>query len=70
MMKRVRTLLSIFNLWNYAEDDVVWPFKVFFYLLPMKWCMRSLMYLEFSEVTYEVGRDKLKPVHPMLKVPV
>jgi ABC-type multidrug transport system ATPase subunit len=42
----------LFNGVLVAEDDVVWPFRVGFSILPLKWCFRSLLYLEYSDTTF------------------
>jgi ABC-type multidrug transport system ATPase subunit len=55
-------MLMFLNLWFasflfngilVAEDDVVWPFRLMYYTLPLKWCLRSLLYLEFSQVDFK-----------------
>jgi hypothetical protein len=35
-----------------AQDDVIWPFKVFTYILPLNWGLRSMMFLEFNDATF------------------
>lgn len=55
-------MLMFLNLWFasflfngilVAEGDVVWPFRAMFFTLPLKWCMRSMLYLEFSQVNFK-----------------
>mmetsp|Transcript_19713 Transcript_19713/g.49424 ORF Transcript_19713/g.49424 Transcript_19713/m.49424 type:complete len:298 (+) Transcript_19713:1-894(+) len=36
-----------------AESDVIWPFRAMFWMLPMKWCLRSFLYLEFSDSIFK-----------------
>jgi hypothetical protein len=33
--------------------DLVWPLKLFFYILPMKYGLRSMVYTEFIDSTYK-----------------
>eukprot|EP00961_Rhodomonas_salina_P182921 2469545-Rhodomonas_salina.1 len=37
------------------EKDVIWPFRVFAYVLPLRWCLASMAYIEFADVDYEGG---------------
>eukprot|EP00911_Craspedida_sp_UC1_P000857 UC1_evm1s651 len=36
-----------------AEDAVIWPFRLFTIILPLKWGLRSFAYLEFDPTTFE-----------------
>lgn len=35
-----------------AEESVIWPFRVFTSVFPLKWGLRSFAYLEYSGTTY------------------
>jgi ABC-type multidrug transport system ATPase subunit len=35
------------------DDDVVWPFRAFTYILPLKYTIRALVYNEFVDSTYD-----------------
>eukprot|EP00937_MAST-01D_sp_MAST-1D-sp2_P001512 g1512.t1 len=35
-----------------AEADVVWPFRLFCYILPLKWGLQGMMYIEFTDSTW------------------
>merc|ERR1711966_301262 len=34
------------------EEDVIWPFRVFAYVLPMRWTLASMATVEFRDVTF------------------
>lgn len=36
-----------------AAEDMIWPFKIFYYILPMKYGIRSMGYLEYHDSTYK-----------------
>lgn len=35
------------------EDQVIWPFRVFFYIMPLKWSISSNAYLDAIDAEYE-----------------
>ena len=58
-------MLNFINYWFAAflfagflipEEDVVWPFRAFFWVLPLKWSVRSINYLNEIDETY-AGAD-------------
>merc|ERR1711988_265086 len=34
------------------DEDVVWPFRAFSYIMPLKYTVRSLVHNEFTSATY------------------
>jgi len=55
-------MLNFMNVWFSAflfagimvpREDVIWPFRLFCYILPLNWVLRSMAYLEFSPTTFE-----------------
>jgi len=34
------------------EDQVVWPLRIFCSISPLKWALRGMMYIEFSDTTW------------------
>ena len=55
-------MLNFMNVWFSAflfagvmvpRSDVIWPFRLFCYILPLNWVLRSMAYLEFSAATYD-----------------
>ena len=34
-------------------EDMIWPFKIFFYILPLKYTVRSMIYAEFIDSKYD-----------------
>lgn len=34
------------------EEDVIWPFKLFCYILPLKWGVQGFAWLEFKDETF------------------
>lgn len=54
-------MLNFMNLWfaaflfsgvMVAEKDVIWPFRVFTFIMPFKWGLRTMAYLDINSVTY------------------
>lgn len=40
-------------------EDMIWPFKIFYYILPLKYTIRSMIYTEFIDSRYD-SCDKTK----------
>ena len=36
-----------------AEHDVIWPFRLFCYILPLKWGLRAMIFIEYNDVTFD-----------------
>jgi hypothetical protein len=57
-----------------SEDTLIWPFRLFFYIMPFGPCLRSVMYVTISEsdwsgsglTTDEVFR-RLNAVYPLIE---
>jgi hypothetical protein len=39
------------------EADIIWPFRTFVYVMPLKYALQSLIYLDFHDSTFTCGGD-------------
>lgn len=66
-----------------AEEDTVWPFKFFTYIVPLRYIARSMIFAEFKDATYDAcsgsdclvvsatevsGRSILDALHPFFSL--
>lgn len=55
----VQVFMGVWHLANAAVGlfvgglEMIWPFRLFYYILPGSFCLRSLLYVENKDVTYE-----------------
>lgn len=54
-------MLNYMNLWfagflfagvMVPEEDVIWPFRAFCYILPFRWGLTSMAFIEYKDATY------------------
>ena len=43
----------VFSGWLIRAEDIIWPLRVFAYILPLRFTLRSMIYLEFIDSEYE-----------------
>jgi len=42
------------------DEDVIWPLRVLCYILPLRYCLKSMVYEEFIDTTFE-GAERCNP---------
>eukprot|EP00971_Amphidinium_carterae_P014954 295285-Amphidinium_carterae.1 len=43
----------LFSGWMLPTEDVMWPFRIFAYILPLRYTIRGMVYLEFMDTMFE-----------------
>eukprot|EP00403_Amphidinium_massartii_P011216 CAMPEP_0178424242 /NCGR_PEP_ID=MMETSP0689_2-20121128/28108_1 /TAXON_ID=160604 /ORGANISM="Amphidinium massartii, Strain CS-259" /LENGTH=649 /DNA_ID=CAMNT_0020045871 /DNA_START=81 /DNA_END=2030 /DNA_ORIENTATION=- len=43
----------VFSGWLIPRDDIIWPFRLFSYILPLRYTIRGMVYLEIIDTDYE-----------------